>query len=75
MRPVVYTHADAELRATMPTLFGYVIHPDYVPDHHRAGYLKAWGAWCRTQPRHAWPSWIADVVERERAKRQQRAAA
>lgn len=55
-----------EVWQTFPKLGHYVLNLAYVPEHKRSTYEKAWGEWCRKNPRRVWPAWLRDYVELKR---------
>ena len=55
-------------RAAMPTYHGYVVALDFVNERDVAAQEALWREFCRTQPRHLWPSFLDGWKDRKRAR-------
>ena len=73
-RPNPYTthkpwdEATYAARQAMPTYHGYVVALDYVGERDVAAQEAAWREFCRSQPRHLWPTWLDSWAQRKRLR-------
>ena len=62
---------DDETRAAyaaMPLYGNHVVALDYVHDRDVAAQEAAWREFCRSQPRHLWPTWLEGWAQRKRLR-------